>query len=81
MNMFIEFCTLMITGVFGLVVLFSAIVAIDGGLEYVQHNTMQKLGYEAKYVNFSCYAKQQDKWLDCSEVTKNTQNVNIKEVK
>lgn len=61
------------------------ILALVGTLssvtDYLRYNTMQKLGYEAKYVNFNCYAKQQDKWLDCSEVTKNTRNVNVKEVK
>ncbi len=34
-------------------------------------NTMEKIGYQTKLVNLTCFAKQNDRWVLCDAVAKN----------
>jgi hypothetical protein len=62
-------------------ILLTFLIILGATLNYLEYNTLKQVGYETTYVNLQCFAKQQDKWLDCSVVAKNYQNVSIKEVK
>ena len=61
--------------------LLTFLIILGATLNYLEYNTLKQVGYETTYVNLQCFAKHQDKWLDCSVVAKDFQDADIREVK
>jgi hypothetical protein len=43
----------------------------------IDANSMRQLGYEAKAVNFDCFAKYQGRWLTCTAVAHHSIDVHV----
>lgn len=58
--------------IIGLIMLvFALSIGLAVGNEYLNANSMRKLGYEVKVVNLDCYAKYKERWLTCKTVATN----------
>lgn len=54
--------------VLAIVLLILAVFPLVWITNVMKANSLNALGYEAKVVNFNCYAKYKERWLTCSAV-------------